>query len=568
MTDCQALRPYALGEIPADLVLKNAVICNVFTEELYPADIAITKGRIVGTGSYHGMQEVDLNGRTVIPGLIDAHIHLESTMVSPRLLAQKILPWGTTTVIADPHEIGNVLGTKGIEYLLQQTESIPLNVYLMLPSCVPATPFEHNGASFSAQEMLPFLSHPRVLGLGELMDCPSALRGEPDKLEKLRLFNSRPIDGHAPGLSGKDLSAYRLLGVCADHECTSFEEALEKMRCGMTIQVREGSAARNLDALITGVLQHNMSFDRLVFCTDDKHLDDIARQGHIRYNVLRAIQLGVPPIQAVKIATLNAARHYGLSDLGAIAPGFRADLVVLDSLKEMRIHSVYKDGVCLSVKGSPVEIPKNGRPIDPDCLDTVRLGALSLEKLALPVNGDMPVISLLPYSIVTKKEICPVPSQNGFFLPKGEFSKIAVAERHHATGSIGVGIVKGFGIHGGAVASTIAHDAHNLIVIGDNDRDMLLAMEELSRCHGGYTVVENGIVAGTLPLPIAGLFTDEDADGIQDTLTRLIEKVRSMGVGPEVDPFITLSFVSLTCIPEIRITDLGVFDFKTQTFLK
>ena len=567
MDDRQALRLHSLGEKTPQLVFRNGLVFNVFTGELLPGDIAVQNGVIVGVGSYRGEREVDLGERVVIPGLIDAHMHLESTMVSPRLFAEKILPWGTTTLIADPHEIANVLGAKGISYLLEETKGLPLNVYLMLPSCVPATRFEHNGAPLSAQEMAQFLHHPRVLGLGEVMDCPAVLAGDPDKLEKLRLFAGKPIDGHAPGLTGKELAAYRLLGVSSDHECTTFQEALEKLRCGMTIQVREGSAARNLDAILTGAVKMGLPLDRFVFCTDDKHLDDIAREGHIRWNVLRAIQLGVPPGEAVKMATLYPAHLYGLSDLGAIAPGFRADLVVLDSLEEMAVHSVYKDGVLVSRKGSSPTLPPNPRPIDPAGLDTVHLGRLTPESLALPVQGEIPVITLLPGSIVTKKEISAVPTAGGCFQPQGEFYKIAVAERHHATGNIGVGVVKGFGVKNGAIASTIAHDAHNMIVVGDNDRDMLLAMEELARCHGGYTVVENGRVAGTLPLPIAGLFTDDRTADIQGKLGELIAKVRAMGVRPEVEPFITLSFVSLTCIPEIRITDLGVFDFATQSFL-
>ena len=333
MDDRQALRLHSLGEKTPQLVFRNGLVFNVFTGELLPGDIAVQNGVIVGVGSYRGEREVDLGERVVIPGLIDAHMHLESTMVSPRLFAEKILPWGTTTLIADPHEIANVLGAKGISYLLEETKGLPLNVYLMLPSCVPATRFEHNGAPLSAQEMAQFLHHPRVLGLGEVMCYPdvvaagdaiveklnaaeaAVLAGEPDKLEKLRLFAGRPIDGHAPGLTGKELAAYRLLGVFTDHECTTFQEALEKLRCGMTIQVREGSAARNLDAILTGAVEMGLPLDRFVFCTDDKHLDDIAREGHIRWNVLRAIQLGVPPGEAVKMATLYPARLYGLSDL-------------------------------------------------------------------------------------------------------------------------------------------------------------------------------------------------------------------------------------------------------------
>lgn len=545
-----------------ELVLKNARVVDVFTKRVFTADIAIQDGVIVGVGDYRGRREVDLTGKYAAPGFIDAHVHIESSMVSPSLFAQTALACGTTTVIADPHEIANVAGAAGVEYMLADSENACVNFYFMLPSCVPAGPYEHNGAVFGAEQMKPFLGHPRVLGLGEVMDRDAVLSGDGELLKKIGLLKGRVIDGHAPALTGKALQAYRLAGMQTDHECSGYEEALERIRAGFVVQIREGSAARNLEAIVTGALEDGLDFDRFVFCTDDLHLDDAARLGHIGNCVRKAAALGLDPVTAIRCASLNAARLYGLADLGAIAPGFRADLVILDSLKDLTVLEVYKDGVpCEERRAfrSPAETPASLK-------NSVRVPEIRAESLALKTSGDFPVISLVPGEIVTKKELLPLPGENGVFAPRDGLLKIAVIQRHDGSGRVGLGAVKGFGLKNGAAASTVAHDSHNLIVIGDNDRDMLCAVRELCRCQGGYTVCSGGRVLRTLPLPVAGLFTDDaslDVAGIQREMSALC---RRMGVGAGIDPFQNLSFLSLSVIPEIRVTDGGVFDVLQNRF--
>lgn len=555
----------ALGEQKAELVLKNARVVNVFSSRVIPADVAVQNGRIAGVGSYEGETEIDVEGRYVAPGFIDGHVHFESSMLSPKRFLECILPFGTTTIIADPHEITNVLGQKGVEYALSETEDVPANVYIMLPSCVPAGPSPHNGADFTAADMAAVINHPRVLGLGEVMDYPAVLAGDEELQKKLSLFHRRNMDGHAPGLSGKALAAYRCAGIGTEHECTAFSEALEKLEAGFFIQVREGSGAKNLAALLTGALRHNLPLERFFFCTDDKHLDDIQKHGHISESVKKAIALGVSPVEAIKMATLNAARAYGLSHLGAVAPGYQADLLVLDSLKEVSVSRVYHRGRLISENGGAVSI--DFVPCPGEMRDTVRFAPLTAQSFSMPAYKNFPVIELIPNEINTRLIYRDLPEKDGRFEPGGGILKAAVVERHKATGSIGLGALCGLGLHNGAIATTVAHDSHNLIIAGDNDRDMLEAAQELRRSRGGYTVVSGGRVLKTQPLPVAGLFSEDEAACVRENAGELMALCRKMGVSEGVDPFTTLSFLALPVIPQVRLLDTGVYDVTNGCFI-
>lgn len=558
----------AMKKEKADLVIKNANIVNVFTKEIIKADIAICMDQIVGIGNYSGTNEIDAQDKYVCPGLIDSHVHIESTMVTPSEFAKAVLPHGTTTIIADPHEIANVCGINGINFMLNQSKSLPLNVYFMMPSCVPSTPFENNGADLSAELMGTLLSNDRILGLGEVMDYPSVINGREEMLKKIDLFDDKIIDGHSPNLSGKELNAYRAAGIITNHECSTIEEVIEHLRLGMYLQIREGSAAKNLENIVKGLLKNNVALNRCVFCTDDKHLEDIRKDGHISYNVKKAIACGVDPIEAICMATINTAQCYRLKRLGAIAPGYSADLIILNDLENFEIDKVLYRGKSVFEKGalcanitSEIE--------DRNVFNTVRIPNIDTKDLQIKLDTDSAtIIGLTSNELVTKKETAKVKVIDGAFCPNECFSKIAVIERHKATKNIGLGIVSNFNIRNGAIASTVAHDSHNLIVIGDNDEDMILAIEELKRVNGGYTVVSNGKVMGTLELPIAGLMSDNTARYVEDTLKKMIQEALKLGINKEIDPFITLSFLALPVIPEIRITDQGLFDVTQFKFIR
>ena len=548
----------------ADLVLKGGVVCNVFTGEFLRADIAIADGTIAGVGLYEGIREIDISGRTVCPGFIDAHLHLESGMVSPEEMVWNVLRQGTTTLIADPHEAVNVAGAAGLDYMLQRTEDAQANVYFMLPSCVPAATFEDNGAVFSAQDMKRYADHPRVLGLGEVMDAAAVLQADGDMLEKLRLFRGRVIDGHAGYLSDGELAAYRLSGVATDHECCEYDTAVRERRAGMQILVREGSAAHNLEALVCGLIENGADTTGYSFCTDDKHIEDIRRAGHIGANVRQAIRLGLPPAAAVQMATINTARCYGLRHLGAIAPGYQADLVILRDLDTVEIESVWYKGQEVSDRFHP------GAPsCPPSLMQTVRIAPLDPACLNLSLTGeDIPVIEMIPGQIRTRLKRERVPCEEGVFQQDSRYHKVAVLERHHASGKIGLGVVSGFGLRNGAVAATVAHDSHNLIVVGDNDDDMLLAIRELQRTQGGLTLVRNGEAAVTVPLTVMGLMSDLGFDEVNGRMKKLKELAHEMGVPAELDPFMTLSFLALPVIPEGRVTARGVYDVRNRRFCK
>ena len=544
----------------ADLVLKNVNVINVFTEEVYPADIAMCDGIIVGVGEYSGVEEVDLTGLYASPGLIDSHLHLESAMVTPREFVMLAAQRGTTTFIVDPHESANVAGTAGIDYILDQTEDVPANVYVMLPSCVPASPIDDNGAVLTVEDLAPYLSHGRVLGLREVMDYTDVIKGDRELHAKLELFRKRVIDGHAPGLSPEDLSAYALAGINTDHECIDYRYALEHLRRGLTVLIREGSAAKNLEAIVRGIVEHNLDTSNFCFCTDGKHLEDVQKVGHMDYCLKKAVSLGLDPVKAIKMATIQAARTYGLKHLGAIAPGRQADLVILGSLTEMDVQQVYHKGVLLKSQ-ERIEV----KPAPKALMNTIHLTEFNAAQLALPNPGQtFPVIKVLEGQITTEELPAVIPG-NEFFEPNGEFNKIAVIERHGKTGQTGVGVIAGFNIKGGAVASSVSHDSHNITVIGDNDGDMVLAVNELIRTQGGYTIVTDGEVYETLELPILGLMSEAGFETVQSKLAEMIKKAHAMGLSEKIDPFITLSFLSLTVIPELRITPrLGLYSKRPE----
>ena len=558
----------AAGRELPELVLKNCRIVNVFTEEILSGDIAIDCGWIVGVGQYQGIQEIDLKNAYVAPGLIDAHVHLESSMVTPGQFAKAVLPHGTTTVIADPHEIANVCGLNGVRYMLEQSSELALDVFVMMPSCVPATPFENSGAVIRAEGMGEMLGHPRVLGLGEMMDYPGVVGARQDVLDKLVVGGAgRMIDGHGPVLTGKNLNAYVMAGVGTDHECSTENEMLQRLRLGMYIQIREGSAAKNLEALIKGVTPQNSR--RVLFCTDDRHPREILSEGHIDNNLRQAIRGGFSVVAAIRMATLNAAKCYQLSHLGAIAPGYQADLIVFESLEEMRIAKVFKQGRLVAENGEALfDIVE--RP-DDRVLNTVRLQKIVSEQLALKLDsGAVNVIRLLSHSLVTEKVVREVTVRDGVFVhdDQADILKLAVVERHKATGNIGLGLLENYGLKSGAIASTVAHDSHNLIVVGSNDSDMLTAIAEIERIGGGLTIARQGKILGSLPLPIAGLMSDSPLQEVDDKLNELLKIAYGMGVNPQLEPFMTLAFLALPVIPDIKLTDLGLFDVTRFEFMK
>jgi len=554
-------------EIP-ELVLKNARIINVFSHEIVEGDLAIHDGKIVGIGQYEGTKEINLEGKFIAPGLIDGHVHIESSMVSPPQFARGVVPRGTTTIIADPHEIGNVRGIEGIKYMIEASEDLPLNVYFMLPSCVPATSFENSGAVLRAQELKELIDHERVLGLGELMDYPSVIKGEDQILDKLVMAGEKIVDGHGPNIEGKDLNAYVAAGVHTEHECSTIEEMLDRLRLGMYILIRQGSAARNLETLIRAVTRENAR--RCLFCTDDKHPEDILMGGHIDNNVRLAIKGGIDPITAIQMATINAAQCYNLKGIGAIAPGYDADIIVIDDLKAFNILNVYKKGQLVAENKKPLFDVKSTDYSK--VTNTVKIKDITKENLEINLNSDIVnVMRLLPHSLLTEKVVRKVGIEEGKFMHHKNLDilKMAVIERHNATGNIGLGLVEDFQLKGGAIASTIAHDSHNLIVIGDSDEDMLLAINEVARVGGGITISSQGKILKTLALPIAGLISEESMDKVNESLEEMLHiAYDQLGVNRRIDPFMTLSFLALPVIPEVKLTDMGLFDVTKFDFME
>ena len=551
----------AAGRAPADLVLKNATYVDVFSNELCHGDIAVAEGLIVGMGEYHGKVEVDVSGKLVLPGFIDAHIHLESSLVSPTEFAKAVLPHGTTTVITDPHEIANVMGTDGIEYMLQATEDLPVDVRFMLPSCVPATPLDESGANLDYRAIDSFYDHPRVQGLAEMMNYVGVVNGDGQVVEKIVASQAhhKKIDGHAPGLSGKDLNAYIAAGVYSDHECSDMEDAMNKLRLGQYIMIREGTAARNLEALMP--LLTSQYVDRCMFCTDDKHPNDLLEKGHIDYIVKKAISLGADPIVAVKAACHNAARYFLLNNRGAIAPGYLGDFVIIDDFQHFEIEMVYKRGV-LMYDGQLRDFP--APEIDPYLVkrahDTFHVAHLTAEDFS--DGRPHAVIGMIPGEIVTQDA-----GYADHADPEQDILKIAVIERHKNTHHIGLGYIKGYGLKRGAVATSISHDSHNIIVVGATDEDMAAAANRIVENRGGITVMENGQVLGEVTLSIAGIMSDDSLVMVNSALEDAKDEAFGLGVSRGIDPFMTLSFMALPVIPSLRITTRGVFDVSSQRYI-
>ncbi|PKM67497.1 MAG: adenine deaminase [Firmicutes bacterium HGW-Firmicutes-2] len=557
----------ARGDQKAELVLKNCQVVNVLNGQIESGDIAIEKGRIVGVGEYEGHNEIDLNHKYVCPGFIDGHVHIESSMLTPSQFSRLVMPKGTTSIIADPHEIANVCGLNGIEYMLKASEKVPLDIYIMLPSCVPSTEFEVAGAILLAKDLKKLKDHPRVIGLGEMMNYPGVIAGNPMVHEKIDMMSDRLIDGHAPEVTGKALNAYISAGVKTDHECTTKEEMLEKVGKGMYVHLREGSATRNLDALLKGVTPSNSR--RLMFCTDDKQPIDIMNEGHIDHNVRRAIELGLSPITAIQMATLNVAECYSLKGKGAIAPGYEADLLILDNLEHVSVSQVYKKGVLVASDQKPLfEAPQIK---DESVLNTVKLDNTQAINLDLKIaTGIAKVIGLKERSIITDLVIRKVDTKDDLFIhnPKLDLLKLAVIERHQNTGNVGIGLVEGYGLKHGAVGLTIAHDSHNVIVIGDNDGDMRLAIEELKRCDGGMTICRDGAVIETLRLEVGGLMTNAPLEEVIAKIKKMDRLALDSGVSTKIEPFLTLAFLALPVIPELKLTDQGLFDVTQFAFVE
>jgi len=541
-----------------DLLLKNARVINTFSGDIHRTHVAIHRGRVVGFGDYKAAKTMDLKGAYVSPGFIDGHVHIESSMVKIPEFARVVLSHGTTSAVIDPHEIANVLGLDGIKYMLASSEDSPLSVYVMLPSCVPATNLETAGAELSAHDLGLLLNDERVLGIGEMMNYPGVINRDEEVLKKISIAKNKVIDGHAPMLKDKQLYAYVSAGIRSDHECTNVAEAREKLRAGMYIMIREGTAAKNLKNLLPLVNSENSR--KFFFVTDDRHLEDIFRQGHIDYLVRTAIQLGVDPIRAIQMATINTAEYFGIKNLGAIAPGYAADLVVFDDLKKVKISKVFKSGRLVSEAG---EIkPGVIKEYKGKTRGTVNVKWIEHEDFALKAQGKYArVMNVIPDQIVTKATIEKVKEDGGYVSSDTEkdILKIAVIERHMASGRVALALVKGFGLKKGAIASSVSHDSHNIVVVGTHDGDMYTAAVQVVKMQGGIVAALNGQVLEALPLPVAGLMSDRSADFVREKQKRLNEIAKTLG-SKLSDPFMAMSFLTLPPIPEIRITDRGLID--------
>jgi adenine deaminase len=550
----------ASGEGKADLLIKNGRVVDVFSGEIEKKDVAILGDTIVGFGDYPARKIFDVKGDFLCPGFIDGHVHIESSMVTIPEFARAVLPNGTTSVVIDPHEIANVLGQEGVRFMAKSATGAPLNVFIMIPSCVPATPMETSGAVLRANDLKPLLKEPWATGLAEMMNFPGVIFRDPEVLKKIEMAKGKRIDGHAPSLSGKGLSAYLTAGIRSDHECTTLKEAKEKLKNGMWIMIREGTTARNLKDLLPLVTPKNSR--RLLFVTDDRHPKELLEEGHINSMVKQAIHWGLDPILAIQMATLNAAEYFRLDDLGAIAPGYRADIVTFDHLSRFQIKKVFKDGVLVAEDGK-ILLPSMARTtLSSPLRRKLRIKAMKREDLLL--RSDQPlakVIQLIPGQIVTKKVMKKVVLKDGVAYPnlKEDVIKIIVVERHRATGNMGIGFVQGFGLKKGAIGSTVAHDSHNLVIVGTNDLDILKTIEVIQSMGGGLAAVSDGKALASLPLPIAGLMAEVSVAEVNKRLENLLRAARSLGCRIP-DPFMVLSFLSLPVIPELKITDKGLVD--------
>ncbi len=558
----------AKGEVDAELVLKHAKVVNVFTNEIEEADVAIHHGKIVGVGEYSGRNEVDLDGKYVCPGLIDGHIHIESSMLCGPAFEQAVLPHGTTAVITDPHEISNVAGTTGLDFMLETTRDLKLSVYFMLPSCVPATDLDESGAVLEAKELAAYYRSERVRGLAELMDFYGTVNAEARILQKICDCTAagKKVDGHAPFLSGKELNAYITAGVRSDHECSDINEAMEKLRRGQYIMVREGTAAQNMNALLP--LFKEPYCNRCMLVTDDRHPGDLICGGHIDYIIRKAIAAGVEPTVAVKMGTLIPAEYFGLKQNGAVAPGYAADLVVVSDLEKFTVESVYKNGVLVAEHGKvlePTSLSFNETAFA-RVLNSFDMDEITMDDLEMHETGENErVICLTPHELLTGEKIIPFQDHPGTAPGvdvENKIVKLAVFERHHHSGHVGLGFLGNYGLKCGAVASSIAHDSHNLIVAGTNDADMVLAGNTVRKNKGGLAFVRNGKVVGELALPVAGLMSMENAENVEEKVQALKAALKEAGISEEIDAFMTLAFVSLPAIPKLRLNTYGVVDVE------
>jgi adenine deaminase len=556
MAPTEELIAAARGEIEVDLLLAGGRVANLLSGEVYRADVAIHKGRIAGFDCAGARKTLELEGKIIAPGFIDCHVHIESSMVTVPEYARAVVPRGTTTVVADPHEIANVWGEEGIAYILASSRDVPLNVFVMLPSCVPATNLETSGASLDADALAGLMQEVRILGLAEVMNYPAVISRDAEMMKKLALAGRRPVDGHAPGLTGRDLSAYISAGIRSDHECTSIDEAREKLRSGMYIMLREGSAAKNLLDLLPLVTAKNAR--QFLFASDDRHPADILSEGHIDFMVRTAIEQGLDPIIALQISSLNAAQYFGLRDLGAIAPGYRADIAVLDGLVQPSAVLVIKDGKVVAKDGEltvPLKAPvTTGNR-------SMQIGPISFEILA--ERGPARVIGIVPHQIITKALLLSPKIQDGKVVSDvdRDILKMAVVERHKATGNVGLGLVQGFGLASGAIATSVTHDSHNIAVVGVSDEDMRAAVLAVKQMGGGLAAVADGKTLASLPLPVAGLLSERSMQEVAAGIDECIDAAHAMGCKLD-DPFMTLSFLCLPVIPELKLTDKGLVDVR------
>ena len=557
----QRIIAVAAGREKADLVLKNAKYLNVFSNEFLCGDIAVANGLIAGVGKYDGKTEIDVSGKLVLPGFIDAHIHLESSMVTPAEFAKAVVAHGTTTVITDPHEITNVMGIDGVEYMIQASQNLPIDVHFMMPSCVPATEIDESGAELDCKDIDLYLDNKKVLGLAEMMNYVGVINGDKNVLSKIVTSQAhhKKIDGHAPELSGNDLNAYIAAGVYSDHECSTFENALEKLRKGQFIMIREGTAAHNLKALMPLLTQQYYS--RCMFATDDKHPSDLLYGGHIDYIVKQALKNGADPIVALKTATHHAARYFLLNNKGAIASGYLADIVVVDNLEDFNVETVFKRGkLVFDGEVKDFSAPTVDEKLAEKCFDTFHLD--SVTPSSFKVDGKLGLIGLVGGELLTRNlgTADKIDVEN-------DILKIACIERHKGTNHIGVGYVKGYSLKSGAVATSVAHDSHNIITVGCNDDDIAVAVNAIKDSKGGIAVVENGKIKALLELPIAGLMSDEPLTTVNEKLENAKLSAYELGADKSIDPFMTLSFLSLPVIPSLRITTKGVFDAENWKML-
>ena len=559
----------ASGARKADTVIKNCKVVNVFSGKIIEGDIALCGDQIAGVGEYEGEVEIDAEGRYAVPGFIDSHIHIESSYLSPEELGMLLVPHGGTTIIADPHEIVNVLGIPGLDYMMKAAENTKLDIKYMLPSCVPATPFEHAGAVIDAEDMEDPILRDNILGLGEFMNFPGVVNADDATLDKLMVAKDagKLIDGHSPGITGKALNAYCAARIRADHECDTIQDFEERLDNGMYVMLRQGSACKNLKSLLPAVTPENSR--RVIFCSDDRQPKTILEEGHLDNHLRLCVEEGVDPITAIRMATLNAAECFGLDDRGAIAPGYRADIVLLDDLKDFKADKVWVAGELTADQGKylPEVIKEDITPV----MGSVHLKDFSAEKFKMNLKGNrVHTIEIQPGGIVTKKSVDEIQVKNGEFVfdPGQDIVKVAVVERHQLTGNVACGFLKGYGIKEGAVALSVAHDSHNIIVVGVSDEEMAFAVEALKEQSGGVVLVKDGKVIERMPMPIAGLMSDQSAEWVDAKLTALHEKAYEvLGVNDDVEPVMTLCFMSLAVIPELKLTDEGLFDVTKFAFI-